>query len=129
MVVEAPGCPPPQRACGGGGVGPRPLPDVPGGADRARATPPPRARPPAPAWLGKTTVATELFAWLRSGQTPLGELEDRFALTELGLPGVERGIPPVWWQRWSADREARPAVWIIDGLDEGADLNDRLLHA
>ncbi|MBN9521941.1 hypothetical protein J0H58_26065 [bacterium] len=80
----------------------------------------------APPWLGKTTVARGLYDWLRRNSTAFGGLEGRAALTELGRPGAEREIPPAWWVRWVAE-EATPAAWILDGLDEGADLNDRLL--
>lgn len=78
----------------------------------------------APPWLGKTTVARGLYDWLRGSTTAFGELAGRVTLTELGHP--EREVPPAWWGRWLTE-SAKPAAWILDGLDEGADLNDRLL--
>jgi hypothetical protein len=83
----------------------------------------------APPWLGKTTVARGMYAWLLDGPTPFGQLDGRVALTELGRPGVDREIPPDWWGRWLREPTALPAVCIIDGLDGGADQNDRLLDA
>ena len=83
----------------------------------------------APPWLGKTTVAKGLYDWLRTSPTQFGGVGNRVALTELGLPGVDRDIPPAWWEQWSSEPEARPVAWIIDGLDEGVDHNDRLLTA
>jgi hypothetical protein len=56
-------------------------------------------------------------------------LAGRVTLTELGRPGADRDVPPPWWRRWLREPAALPAVWIIDGLDEGVDLNDRLLDA
>jgi hypothetical protein len=82
----------------------------------------------APPWLGKTTVASGLHSWLQGGPTEFGELDDRLALTELGQPGADRDIPPAWWGHWLKEPEERPAVWIIDGLDEGADHDKRLLN-
>jgi hypothetical protein len=82
----------------------------------------------APPWLGKTTVASGLHSWLQGGPTEFGELDDRLALTELGQPGADRDIPPAWWVWWLKEPEERPAVWIIDGLDEGADHDKRLLN-
>jgi hypothetical protein len=83
----------------------------------------------APPWLGKTTVARGLHSWLRSGPTPFGELDERLTLTELGQPGADRDIPPVWWGRWLNEPEERPAAWIIDAVDEGADQDERLPNA
>jgi hypothetical protein len=78
----------------------------------------------APPWLGKSTVARGLFEWLRTSPKAFGGVMGRVALTELGRPGVEHHIPPTWWDSWSND-PAAPAVWVLDGLDEAADRNDR----
>jgi hypothetical protein len=82
-----------------------------------------------PPWLGKTTVARGLLNGVRALSNQFGEIGNRMALAELGVPGIERDIPQCWWDEWSSAPEAQPAVWIIDGLDEGADQNDRLLTA
>jgi hypothetical protein len=70
-----------------------------------------------PPWLGKSTVAIAVDSWLRLNSDAAGGIGDRHALTRLGSPGVERDIPPVWWPRWCQDTP-RPAVWLIDGVDE-----------
>src|SRR5262249_20328312 len=61
--------------------------------------------------------------------SPFGEVGTRVSLIELGLPGADRDIPPGWWTQWVGEPEPRQAAWIIDGIDEGADQNDRLLAA
>jgi len=83
----------------------------------------------APPWLGKSTVARSLFGWLTTSPEALGGVGDQVTLTELGRPGAERDVPPMWWQGWLRAGGSTPAVWILDGLDEAADLNERLLSA
>lgn len=83
----------------------------------------------APPWLGKSTVARSLFDWLRTCPEALEGVAGRVALTELGRPGVERDLPPSWWADWLRAGGTTPAVWIVDGLDEAADQNERLLAA
>ena len=74
----------------------------------------------APPWLGKTHVARQLNVWLQSqpGDLRFGRM---ICLTELGVHGAERNLPPVWWEGWRLDTSPPRACWIIDGLDEGED--------
>jgi hypothetical protein len=81
-----------------------------------------------PPWLGKSTVANAIDDWLRLNPEALGGIEDRHALARLGEPWVDRDVPPVWWQEWRQHDTARPAVWLIDGVDEGLDRNEHLFH-
>src|SRR5260370_801603 len=63
-----------------------------------------------PPWLGKSTVAAAIDNWLRLNPEVRG-IEERHALTRLGEPGVEREVPPVWWQEWLQHDKPGPAVW------------------
>ena len=80
-----------------------------------------------PPWLGKSSAARAIDDWLRSNPGALDGIEDRHALIQLGEDGVDRDIPPGWWQEWCRG-SARPAVWLIDGVDEGLDRNEHLFH-
>lgn len=44
--------------------------------------------------------------------------DDRVFLTPLGSPDAGREPLPLWWSAWVADSNARPAVWLLDGVDE-----------
>jgi hypothetical protein len=74
-------------------------------------------------WIGKSTVAGDALAWLRRNPGAFDRVEQRVALCKLGAPGVEREIPPEWWQEWLGDDRLPPAVWLLDGVDEGFDHN------
>jgi hypothetical protein len=80
-----------------------------------------------PPWLGKSTVAIACEWRLRLHPEALGGIENRYALTCLGDPEAVGGVPPVWWRTWCQDLTPRPAVWLIDGVDEGLDRNKHLL--
>jgi hypothetical protein len=81
-----------------------------------------------PPWLGKSTLAAGIEDWLRHNPMALAGIEDRHALTRLGESGVDRDVPPVWWRGWCQDDTPCPAVWLIDGVDEGLDRNEHLFH-
>jgi hypothetical protein len=72
----------------------------------------------APPWMGKTYVAKRIEGDLRRLPKPNG-FGPNLSLTELGLHGAERSLPPAWWQDWRMARPARPACWLVDALDEG----------
>ncbi len=79
-----------------------------------------------PPWLGKSKVADDAYSWLRSDPTAIPGLEGRFALTKFAQPGIEREVPPAWWDRWCRMEHPAPAVWLLDGIDEGIDRNIHL---
>jgi hypothetical protein len=78
-----------------------------------------------PPWLGKSTVANAIDGWLRLNPDGLNGIEDRHALTRLGEAGADHDLPPIWWRGW-CQGTPRPAVWLIDGVDEGLDRNEHL---
>lgn len=69
-------------------------------------------------WLGKTTVAEQVFAWVRVHPDALGGLQGRVCLSQFGGATPAAGVPPEWWSTWLAGPPV-PAVWIVDGVDEG----------
>lgn len=71
----------------------------------------------APPWLGKSTVALALYD--RSTLVVEGGVRMRRKLSLIGSHS-DREIFPRWWEEWLADPEPRPALWILDGLDEAA---------
>jgi hypothetical protein len=77
-------------------------------------------------WLGKTTVAEQAIAWLRTDPEAQNLWGLRSALTRLGQPGAEQDVPPRWWDEWRHEDQARPAIWLIDAIDEGLDRNHYL---
>lgn len=79
-----------------------------------------------PPWLGKSTVARDIATRLHNHPHALGEIGHRLTLTALGSPGVEHEVPPPWWKDWERCIGPRPAVWLIDGVDEGLDRNKHL---
>src|SRR5262245_36200516 len=68
-----------------------------------------------PPWLGKSTVANAVEAWLRTQPEALGGVEGRFCLTRLGAPNADYTVYPNWWEEWCKDSQPRPAVWLVDG--------------
>jgi hypothetical protein len=79
-----------------------------------------------PPWIGKSRVAAGIDRWLTNEPSELGGVEDRHSLTKLDLPIADRQIPPSWWVDWCRDKCARPAIWLIDGVDERLDRNEHL---
>src|SRR5438552_743014 len=66
-------------------------------------------------WIGKSTVARELFRRLRAAPSILAGAGHRVALTRLGDADAGRTVPPEWWHPWVAEPTPTPAVWLIDG--------------
>lgn len=79
-------------------------------------------------WLGKSRVATKIESWLSTQWHVLGGVADRSCLSRLGLPNVYDEIPPNWWTDWCDHEPAQPAVWLLDGVDEGLDRNRHLFE-
>src|SRR4029077_7563572 len=50
------------------------------------------------------------------------------ALTRLGSPTADRETPPVWWNDWVGKPDPPPAIWLIDGVDEGLERNQHLFN-
>lgn len=82
-------------------------------------------------WLGKTTAARQLNGWLRSQPTDVC-FGRYLSLTELGMHGGERELPPAWWEEWRQVTPAPRACWILDALDQGEErhhgVTDRILR-
>jgi hypothetical protein len=79
-----------------------------------------------PPWLGKSKVANDAYDWLRTDAAPLPGLGERIAITKFGQPSAERDVPPSWWHEWLTATQLGPAVWLLDGVDEGLDRNCHL---
>ncbi|HZZ77363.1 MAG TPA: hypothetical protein VFE62_02530 [Gemmataceae bacterium] len=79
-----------------------------------------------PPWLGKTTVAQDVYGALRF-QDPDSPLAALCSLTTLGAPNADATVPPEWWADWKRNPAAE-AVWLIDGVDEGCDRNRHLFN-
>lgn len=69
-----------------------------------------------PPWVGKTTVARTLHAWLVRDAAGV-RFGDRLTLTRPDATSPWRDPTPAWWAAWAAAPPA-PACWIVDGLDE-----------
>ena len=69
-------------------------------------------------WMGKTTFATEMHAWLCEDAEKKARFGSFCELTcfEEDI-GVRQPLPP-WWSQWKSLLPGEPACWIIDGLDE-----------
>lgn len=79
-----------------------------------------------PPWLGKSTVASAIDNSLGLNSHSPSGCAHRHTLTKLGTSGADRDVPPEWWREWSNDNRPDPAVWLIDGVDEGLDRNQEL---
>ena len=79
-------------------------------------------------WIGKSTVAADLYTQLRSASAPISGTVPRVTLTWLGSTDTERRVPPAWWDDWLRSEPPLPAVWLIDGVDEVIGSSDYLLH-
>ncbi len=83
----------------------------------------------APPWLGKTTVARAIDAYLRETDGKLNHLNFgkwvHLSLLDQHLPGSQ--VKPPWWPEWSASKN-RDACWLVDALDEARDRAPGLLN-
>ena len=81
-----------------------------------------------PPWVGKSTVAGSVRDWLRGHPDAFGGIESRFALTPLESPHAVHDLPPAWWNQWSRESPPRPAVWLVDGVEEDVQGHQVLLN-
>jgi hypothetical protein len=79
-------------------------------------------------WIGKSTVAAGLYNHVRNDLTLLPGLDGRITLTLLASPDASRDTPPPWWNEWILDEDPKPAIWLIDGVDETLDHDHHLLQ-
>jgi hypothetical protein len=71
-----------------------------------------------PPWLGKSYVANKVYTWLLTEPESSGGAENRVWLTQLDTSETH-SILPTWWHEWSKDDKCLPAIWLVDGVDEG----------
>ena len=81
-----------------------------------------------PPWVGKSTVAAAMRDWLRGHPDAFGGIESRVSLTPLESPHAVHDLPPAWWNQWSRESPPRPAVWLVDGVEEDVQGHQVLLN-
>ena len=69
-------------------------------------------------WIGKTTFANRMGAWLSEDAKHKAIFGAFQALTSFEESFDAGDLLPPWWTEWKSSRRARCACWMIDALDE-----------
>lgn len=69
-------------------------------------------------WMGKTTFATRMHAWLSDDPTQRAIFGTFHELNCFEESISVLQLMPRWWTQWKSSQPAGAACWIIDGLDE-----------